>query len=129
MRLVIVSLVALCISGSVFACKTGPTDLDKEKEKKSALLLEKVGERKLQLRSLSDPNEEVLVKIKDGQSKVLFEDVIKADEVFRKNYDMSALAEGAYEIEVSTKKQGTFDNFKVLLGERREKTKFLAQEK
>ncbi|MDN3668707.1 hypothetical protein QWY93_05130 [Echinicola jeungdonensis] len=129
MRLVIATLVALCISVSTFACKTGPADLDKEKEKKSALLIEKVGERKLRLRSLSDLNEEILVKITDGQSKVLYKEVIKGDKIFRKNFDMSALAEGAYEIAVSTKKQGELDNFKVLLGERQKESKYLAHEK
>ncbi|MDN3668704.1 hypothetical protein QWY93_05115 [Echinicola jeungdonensis] len=129
MRLVIATLVVLCISGSVFACKTGPTDLGKEKEKKPTLLIEKVGKRKLQLRSISDLDEEILVKVKDGKSKVLYKEVIKGDKIFRKNFDMSALAEGAYEIEVSTKKQGMLDNFKVLLGERRKETKYLAHEK
>ncbi|WP_379945397.1 hypothetical protein [Echinicola jeungdonensis] len=46
MRLVIATLVALCISGSAFAHNTGHTDLNKEKGKKSTVLLEKIGEKK-----------------------------------------------------------------------------------
>ncbi len=120
MRLVIATLVALCISGSAFAHKAGHTDLDKEKEKKSTVLLEKIGEKKIQLKYLSDPNNgKIMVRIKDDKSGVIFRDIIKTDKVFKKNYDMSALAEGSYEFEVYTKEHGTIDNFKVMLGEKK----------
>ncbi len=54
MRLVIATLAALCLSVSAFAHTAGHADLRKDKEKKANIVLEKVGDRKVQLRYLAE---------------------------------------------------------------------------
>ncbi|UCS95073.1 hypothetical protein KZP23_08700 [Echinicola marina] len=116
MRLIIASLVALCISGSAFAYSAGQKDLEKEKDKKSTVVLEKTGDKKVQLKFLTEPNGKIMVRIKDARNALVYKEIIKTDKEFKKSYDLSALAEGDYEFEVFTREEGTIDNFEVSLG-------------
>lgn len=116
MRLIIATLVAVCISGNAFAYSAGQKDLEKEKDKKSTVVLEKIGDKKVQLKYLSEPTGKILVRIKNERNTLVFKEIISTDKEFKKNYDLSALAEGDYEFEVFTKEEGTIDNFEVSLG-------------
>jgi|GEM_PF-1125568 len=116
MRLIIATLTALCISLSATAHIAGHSDLEKEEKEKAMVVLEKIGDKKVQLKYLAEPDGKILVRIKDKNSSVIFKEVIKSEKEFKKNYDLTALAKGDYKFEVFTKEQGT-ENFKVTLGE------------
>lgn len=116
MRLIIVTLLALNISFSATAVTAGHTDLKKE-EKEAKAVLEKIGDKKVQLKFLTEPKGNILVRIKDADSGVIFKEIIKTEKEFKKNYDLSALAEGDYEFEVFTRQDGTINNFEITLGE------------
>ncbi|AGA77983.1 hypothetical protein [Echinicola vietnamensis] len=116
MRLIIVTLLALSISFSATAVTAGHTDLKKE-EKEAKAVLEKIGDKKVQLKFLTEPKGNILVRIKDADSGVIFKEIIKTEKEFKKNYDLSALAEGDYEFEVFTRQDGTINNFEITLGE------------
>ncbi|MBD8489835.1 hypothetical protein IFO69_13840 [Echinicola sp. CAU 1574] len=115
MRLIIATMMALCISLNATARTAGHTDLKKE-EKEAKVVLEKIGDKKVQLKFLTEPSGNVLVRIKNSHKGVIYKEVIKTGKEFKKNYDLSALAEGDYEIEVFTREQGTINNFEVTLG-------------
>ncbi|WP_200975695.1 hypothetical protein [Echinicola sp. 20G] len=115
MRLIIATMMALCISLSATARTAGHTDLEKE-EKEAKAVLEKIGDKKVQLKFLTEPSGKVMVRIKNSHKGVIYKEIIKSDKEFKKNYDLSALAEGDYEIEVFTRDQGTINNFEVTLG-------------
>lgn len=114
MRLIIATMMALGISLGVSARTAGHTDLKEEKETKA--VLEKIGDKKVQLKFLTEPSGKVLVRIKNADSSVIYKDIIQAEKEFKKNYDLSALAEGSYAIEVFTREDGTISNFELTLG-------------
>ncbi|GGF23644.1 hypothetical protein [Echinicola rosea] len=118
MRLIIVTLLALSISFGASAVTAGHTDLKKE-EKEAKAILEKIGDKKVQLKFLTEPKGNVLVRIKNADSGVIFKEIIKTEKEFKKNYDLSALAEGDYEFEIFTRQDGTINNFEITLGEKK----------
>ncbi|GGZ34099.1 hypothetical protein GCM10007049_29280 [Echinicola pacifica] len=115
MRLIIATLIAVCISATVTARPAGQKDLNKEKEAKA--VLENLGDNKVQLKFLTQPHGKVLVRIKNANSNVIFKEIISTEKEFKKNYDLSALAKGDYELEVFTRQDGTIGNFDISLGE------------
>lgn len=121
MRLIIATLFALSLSVSAFATKKTPN------KDESTVLLEKVGEKKVQLRFLEIPSGKVMVRIKNGQSGVIFKDVITSDKYFAKNYDLSALAEGDYKVEVISSKGGTLGDMEVSLGAEKAKSDYFTK--
>ncbi|MBD8489836.1 hypothetical protein IFO69_13845 [Echinicola sp. CAU 1574] len=122
MRLIIATLVALSISVSTFA-KTG-SDLDEKTVK-----IEKVGDKKVQLKFLAVPSGKVLLRIKDENSSVIFKDIISSDKLFAKKYDLSALADGEYNFEVFTPEQGTIQNKDLFVGATAAKADFFTKVK
>ncbi|GAB3651929.1 hypothetical protein GCM10028791_21210 [Echinicola sediminis] len=118
MRLIIATLMALCTTLTATAHTAGHSDLEKEKEKKETVVLEKIGDKKVQLKFMAEPHGKVLVRIKDANSSVIFKEIIKTEKEFKKNYDLAALAEGDYKFEVFTKEQGA-ENFSLSLGEKK----------
>ncbi|AWW31245.1 hypothetical protein DN752_14550 [Echinicola strongylocentroti] len=116
MRLIIATMMALSISLNASALTAGHTDLKKE-EKEAKAVLEKIGNKKVQLKFLTEPNGNVLVRIKNANSGVIYKEIIKTEKEFKKNYDLSALAEGDYKFEVFTREDGTISNFEFNLGE------------
>ncbi|WP_200975696.1 hypothetical protein [Echinicola sp. 20G] len=122
MRLIIATLVALSISVSTFA-KTG-SDLDEKTVK-----IEKVGDKKVELKFLAVPSSKVLVRIKDENSSVIFKDIISSDKLFAKKYDLSALADGEYKFEVFTPEQGTIQNKDLFVGTKKVKADFFTKVK
>ncbi|GAB3651925.1 hypothetical protein GCM10028791_21200 [Echinicola sediminis] len=122
MRLIIATLVAFCISVSAFA-KTG-TGLDEKTVK-----LEKVGDKKIELKFLAVPNSKVLLRIKDENKSVIFKDIISSDKLFAKKYDLSALADGEYQFEVFTPEEGTIQDKNLFVGQKRESADFFTKVK
>ncbi|QDH79045.1 hypothetical protein FKX85_08340 [Echinicola soli] len=122
MRLIIATLVAFCISVSTFA-KTG-SDLDEK-----TVTIEKVGDKKVELKFMAVPSGKVLVRIKDENSTVIFKDIISSDKLFAKKYDLTALADGEYHFEVFTPEQGTIQNKDLFVGTKREKVDYFTKVK
>jgi len=122
MRLIITSLVAFCISVSTFA-KTG-TGLDEKTVK-----LEKVGDKKVELKFLAVPSSKVLLRIKDENSAVIFKDIISSDKLFAKKYDLSALADGEYKFEVFTPEEGTIQDKNLFVGAKKADAAFFTKVK
>ncbi|WP_186756055.1 hypothetical protein [Echinicola salinicaeni] len=107
MRLIIASLLALCVSVSTFA----KSDLDDKVVK-----IEKIADKKVEVKFLAVPNSKVLVRIKDENSSIVYKDIISSNKFFAKKYDLTALADGDYKIEVFTPEQGTLQNKDVFVG-------------
>ncbi|SHN03517.1 hypothetical protein SAMN04488057_105351 [Cyclobacterium lianum] len=107
MRLIIASLLVLSLSTSVFA--TAP-------EENPIVTLEKVGQNKFQLKYMGIPEGRITVAFKNEDNRVIFRDVIEAEKVFFKNYDLNKLDLGNYQIEVFTAESGKLEDFDVYLG-------------
>ena len=122
MRLIIATLVAFCISVSTFA-KTG-SDLDEKTVK-----IEKVGDKKVELKFMAVPTGKVLVRIKDQNSTVIYKDIISSDKLFAKKYDLTALEDGEYNFEVFTPEQGTIQNKDLFVGTKRVKADYFTKVK
>ncbi|UCS95074.1 hypothetical protein KZP23_08705 [Echinicola marina] len=120
MRLIIASLLALCISVSTFA----KSDLDDKVVK-----IEKIADKKVEVKFLAVPSSKVLVRIKDENSSVVYKDIISSEKFFAKKYDLTALAEGDYKIEVFTPEQGTLQNMDVFVGAKKEQVDYFTKVK
>lgn len=120
MRLIIASLLALSISVSTFA----KSDLDDKVVK-----IEKIADKKVEVKFLAVPNSKVLVRIKDENSSVIYKDIISSDKLFAKKYDLTALADGDYKIEVFTPEQGTLQNKDVFVGTKKSKVDYFTKVK
>ncbi|WP_215225136.1 DUF3244 domain-containing protein [Echinicola shivajiensis] len=120
MRLIIASILALGISVSTFA----KSDLDDKVVK-----IEKIADKKVEVKFLAVPNSKVLVRIKDENSSVVYKDIISSEKFFAKKYDLTALAEGDYKIEVFTPEQGTLQNMDVFVGAKKEQVDYFTKVK
>jgi hypothetical protein len=117
MRLIIATVLAFTINTAVFA--TDPV------ENPPIVTLEKIGEKRFQLKYLGIPEGKVTVAIKDETNRIIFRDVIDSDKVFFKNYDLNRLDLGAYQVEVFNTESGKLSDFDVFLGPKSvEKTYF-----
>ncbi len=62
-------------------------------------------------------------------SVVIYKDIITTDRVFRKNYDLTALAEGDYHFEVFTREEGTIGDLDVSLKAEKAVSKYITRVK
>lgn len=116
MRLIIATLLAFTFSTAVFA--TAPVE-------NPIVTLEKIGEKRFQLKYNGIPEGKVTVAIKDESSRIIYRDVIESEKVFFKNYDLNKLDLGNYQIEVFNAASGKRSDFEVNLGPKSlEKTYF-----
>lgn len=116
MRLIIATLLAFTFSTAVFA--TAPVE-------NPIVTLEKIGEKRFQLKYNGIPDGKVTVSIKDETNRIIYRDVIDSEKVFFKNYDLKKLDLGNYQIEVSNAEAGKLSDFEVNLGPKSlEKTYF-----
>ncbi len=116
MRLIIATLLVFSLSTYVFA--TAPFE-------NPIVTLEKVGEKKYQLKYMSIPVGKVTVSIKDDNNRVIYKDVISAEKLFYKNYDLNNLELGSYHLEVMNTVSGKLKDFEIdLLAEKKEETSF-----
>ncbi|HLW20302.1 MAG TPA: hypothetical protein VKX33_08265 [Cyclobacteriaceae bacterium] len=109
MRLIIATLTALCLSIGAQASSI-TRDLDNPN-----VVLEELGDKKIQLKLLEIPEGKVLVTFKNKQRNVIFKDVITSGKFTKKNYDLNSLASGEYSVEVYSKEHGTLENFELSL--------------
>ncbi|MCC5939676.1 MAG: hypothetical protein JJU34_20515 [Lunatimonas sp.] len=122
MRLIIATLVALCATFSSYAAtESGAPD--------PIVTLKKVGENKYQLKYLSVPEGKVIVSIKNQQNVTVYKDVIEADKVFFRNYDLGKLDLGTYSFQVTDSNIGKLDDFQVSLAPVQRPIGFLADTK
>lgn len=116
MRLIIATLLVFSLSTYVFA--TAPFE-------NPIVTLEKVGEKKYQLKYMSIPVGKVTVSIKDDNNRVIYKDVISAEKLFYKNYDLNNLELGSYHLEVMNTVSGKLEDFEIdLLAAKKEETSF-----
>ncbi|MBD3630208.1 hypothetical protein [Cyclobacterium sp.] len=116
MRLIIVTLLVFSLSTAVFA--TAPVE-------NPIVTLEKVGENKFQLKYMGIPEGRITVAFKNEDNRVIFRDIIEAEKVFFKNYDLNKLDLGNYQVEVFAAEAGKLEDFEVYLGPKSvEKTYF-----
>lgn len=122
MRLIIATIVALSVSfGSYVYAGTEKGD--------PIVTLEKLGESKFQLKYLTNPVGKVIVYIKNEQNSVVYKDVIDAEKLFYRNYDLTNLAIGTYHLEVSEPNGHKLEEFEVDLTPTQRKSTFLADTK
>lgn len=122
MRLIIATLVALCVTFSSFAMTaTGTPD--------PVVALEKVGANKYQLKYLTVPDGKVVVSIKNQQNVTVYKDVIEADKGFFRNYDLGKLDLGTYSIQVTDSSIGKLEDFQVSLAPEQRFLGFMADTK
>jgi len=110
MRLIIATLTALCLSISAHA-NSITRDLDNPN-----VVLEELGEKKVQLKLFEIPEGKVLVTFKNKSRNVVFKDVIASGKFTKKNYDLNSLANGEYSVEIYSREHGTLENFEISLG-------------
>lgn len=118
MRLIIATILAFTITSSVFA--TAPVE-------NPIVTLEKVGDNKFQLKYMEIPEGKVTVAIKDKSNRIIFRDVIEAEKVFYKNYNLNKLDIGNYHLEVFNGKDGKLSDFDIVLGDQIEEKTFYAK--
>lgn len=118
MRLIIATILAFTITSSVFA--TAPVE-------NPIVTLEKVGDNKFQLKYMEIPEGKVTVAIKDKSNRIIFRDVIEAEKVFYKNYNLNKLDIGKYQLEVFNGKDGKLSGFDIVLGDQIEEKTFYAK--
>ncbi|AEL24586.1 hypothetical protein [Cyclobacterium marinum] len=118
MRLIIATILAFTITSSVFA--TAPVE-------NPIVTLEKVGDNKFQLKYMEIPEGKVTVAIKDKSNRIIFRDVIEAEKVFYKNYNLNKLDIGKYQLEVFNGKDGKLSGFDIVLGDQKEEKTFYAK--
>ncbi|MDO6439537.1 hypothetical protein Q4534_19080 [Cyclobacterium sp. 1_MG-2023] len=118
MRLIIATILAFTITSSVFA--TAPVE-------NPIVTLEKVGDNKFQLKYMEIPEGKVTVAIKDKSNRIIFRDVIEAEKVFYKNYNLNKLDIGNYQLEVFNGKDGKLSGFDIVLGDQIEEKTFYAK--
>jgi hypothetical protein len=122
MRLIIATILALCVSfGSYVYAGTSHAD--------PIVTLEKLGDNKFQLKYLSKPVGKVVVSIKNDQNAVVFKDVIDAEKLFYRNYDLTNLAIGTYNLEVFSQAGNKLEQFEVDLSPEQRKSTYLADTK
>ncbi len=109
MRLIIATFAALCLAVGVQANPITVT-LDNPN-----VAVEKVGDKKIQLKLFEIPEGKVLVTFKNNQ-RVIFKDVIESGQFTKKNYDLNYLENGDYSVEVSSTGYGILENFDLSLG-------------
>lgn len=118
MRLIIATILAFTLTSTVFA--TAPVE-------NPIVTLEKVGENKFQLKYMEIPEGKVTVAIKDKSNRIIFRDVIEAEKVFYKNYNLNKLDIGKYQLEVFNGKDGKLSDFDIVLGDQKEEKTFYAK--
>ncbi|WP_209329587.1 hypothetical protein [Lunatimonas salinarum] len=119
MRLIIATIVALSVTFSSFAgTQAGTPD--------PVVTLKKVGSNKYQLKYLSVPEGKVVVSIKNQQNVTIYKDVIEAEKVFFRNYDLGKLDLGTYSIQVMDANLGKLEDFQVSLVREPQAPGFLA---
>jgi len=118
MRLIIATILAFTLTSTVFA--TAPVE-------NPIVTLEKVGDNKFQLRYLEVPEGRVTVAIKDKTNRIIFRDVIDAEKVFYKNYNLNKLDIGSYQLEVFNGKDGKLSNFDIVLDSQEVEKTFFAR--
>jgi len=106
MRLIIATILAFTFTAAVYA---------KPPVENPIVTLEKVGENKFQLKYLEVPEGKVTVAIKDKSNRVIYKDVIEAEKVFYKNYNLNKLDLGSYQLEVFNVKDGKLSDFDIVL--------------
>ena len=122
MRLIIATIVALSVSfGSYVYAGTENGD--------PLVTLEKLGDSKFQLKYMTQPVGKVIVSIKNEQNAVVYKDVIDAEKLFYRNYDLTNLAVGTYHLEVSEPNGKTFKAFDVDLTPTQRKSTYVADTK
>lgn len=73
------------------------------------------------------PEGKVTVAIKDKSNRIIFRDVIEAEKVFYKNYNLNKLDIGNYQLEVFNGKDGKLSGFDIVLGDQIEEKTFYAK--
>jgi hypothetical protein len=122
MRLIIATIVALSVSfGSYVYAGTEKGD--------PIVTLEKLGDSKFQLKYLTKPVGKVVVSIKNDQNAIVYKDVIDAEKLFYRNYDLTNLAFGTYHLQVSGPSGATFNEFEVDLTPAQRVSSFVADTK
>lgn len=122
MRLIIATILALCVSfGSYVYAGTSHGD--------PIVTLEKLGDNKFQLKYLAKPVGKVVVSIKNDQNAVVYKDVIDAEKLFYRNYDLTNLAIGTYNLEVFSQEGNKLEQFEVDLSPEQRKATYLADTK
>lgn len=66
-----------------------------------SVMIRKTDESKMAISFLETPKSTVFVKISDADNHLVYRDRIGSSEAFSKKYDLSALPEGSYSVEVS----------------------------
>jgi hypothetical protein len=118
MRLIIATILAFTLTTTVFA--TAPVE-------NPIVTLEKVGDNKFQLKYLEIPEGKVTVAIKDKTNRIIFRDVIDAEKVFYKNYNLNKLDIGSYHLEVFHGKDGKLSDFDIVLDSHKVEKTFFAR--
>lgn len=123
MRLIIVTLAALCLSIGVQANPI-TAHLDNPN-----VVVEELDGRKIQLRLLEIPEGRVLVTFKNQTRGIIFKDVIESGKFTKKNYDLNHLANGDYSVEIFSKEHGVLENVDISLGAETSANEYFAKTK
>lgn len=110
MRLIIATLTALCLA---VGAQANPITVNLDNPN---IAVEKLGEKKIQLRLFEIPEGKVLVTFKNNNHRVIFKDVIESGQFTKKNYDLNYLDNGDYSVEVFSKEHGVLESFDLSLG-------------
>lgn len=110
MRLIIATLTALCFSVGVQA---NPITVNVDNPN---VAVEKLDDKKIQLKLFEIPEGKVLVTFKNKSHRVIFKDVIESGQFTKKNYDLNYLDNGDYSVEIFSKEHGVLENFDLSLG-------------
>lgn len=122
MRLIIATILAICVSFGSYVY-AGNSNAD------PIVTLEKLGDNKFQLKYLAKPVGKVVVSIKNDQNAVVYKDVIDAEKLFYRNYDLTNLAIGTYNLEVFSQAGNMLEQFEVDLSPEQRKATYLADTK
>lgn len=110
MRLIIATLTALCLA---VGAQANPITVNLDNPN---VAVEKLGDKKIQLKLFEIPEGRILVTFKNNAHRVIFKDIIESGQFTKKNYDLNYLDNGDYSVEVFSKEHGVLENFELSLG-------------
>lgn len=123
MRLIIVTLTALCLA---VGAQANPITANVDNPN---VAVEKLGDKKIQLKLFEIPEGKILVTFKNNNHRVIFKDVIESGQFTKKNYDLNYLANGDYSVEIYSKEHGVLENFDLALGSAATNKQYFAKTK
>ncbi len=123
MRLIIATLTALCLA---VGAQANPITFNLDNPN---VAVEKLGDKKIQLKLFEIPEGKILVTFKNNSHRVIFKDVIESGQFTKKNYDLNYLENGDYSVEIFSKEHGVLENFDLSLGSAAASKQYFAKTK